>query len=122
LPTDELFDADEATACGGAVNASKVSGRLEPAVIQKIVRTNYGEFRTCYEEGLGRNRHLTGRVSIRFVIERDGRVGRGVRIVDNTLPDCKVARCVRDVYPRFQFPPPDGGIVTVVYPIMLEPG
>jgi hypothetical protein len=123
LPTDPLFDTDKATSCGPATPPAVVSGRLEPAVIQKVVRENYGEFRKCYEEGLSRNPKLQGRVSIRFVIERDGRVGEKIWIVDNTLPDCKVARCVRDNgYPKLVFPPPTGGIVTVVYPIMLEPG
>jgi hypothetical protein len=98
-----------------------ISGRLEPAVIQRIVRQNYGEFRKCYEEGLGRNPKLQGKVSIRFVIERDGSVSRPL-ISETTLPDCNVARCVRDAYTKLKFPPPDGGIVTVVYPIMLEPG
>lgn len=119
LPTDPPLSS-EATACGSAIRGD-VSGRLEPEVIQKVVRSNYSNFRACYEEGLGRNPKLQGRVGIRFVIERDGHV-TNVSIVDNTLPDCKVARCVRDHYPKFEFPKPEGGIVTVVYPIMLEPG
>jgi hypothetical protein len=55
------------------------------------------------------------------VIERDGAVSNPL-IEHNTLPDCKVAQCIRDAYPKLKFPAPDGGIVTVVYPIMLEPG
>jgi hypothetical protein len=119
LPTDPPFASDKATSCGGMTGL--ISGRLEPAVIQRIVRQNYGEFRKCYEEGLGRNPKLQGKVSIRFVIERDGSVSRPL-ISETTLPDCNVARCVRDAYTKLKFPPPDGGIVTVVYPIMLEPG
>jgi hypothetical protein len=97
------------------------SGRLAPEVIRAVVRESYGRFRQCYEAGLGRNPTLTGRVTLRFVIERDGKVSQVV-LGDNTLPDCAVAECVRSIVPGIVFPPPEGGIVTVQYPIMLEPG
>ena len=121
---DPLFDLQTATRCGPAgstSNVTKVSGRLAPEVIQRVIRSNYGKFRSCYEAGLGRNPNLEGRVNIRFVIERDGSVSKA-QISENTLTDCKVAACIRDEYPKLTFPAPDGGIVTVVYPIMLEPG
>ena len=98
-----------------------VSSRLPPEQIQSIVRSKYDGIRSCYERGLANNPNLRGIVTIRFVIERDGSVGKA-RISDNTLPDCRVAQCIREEYPYMKFPPPDGGIVTVVYPIMLEPG
>ena len=56
-----------------------------------------------------------------FVIQRDGSVANA-RIYELTLPDCRVAHCIRDAFPKMKFPAPEGGIVTVVYPIMLEPG
>src|SRR5262249_58774195 len=56
------------------MGATSVSGRLPPEVIQRIVRQNYGRFRMCYEQGLTRNPNLEGRVSVRFVIGRDGGV------------------------------------------------
>ena len=96
-------------------------GRLPPELIQSIVRTHYDAFRHCYEAGLGRNPRLTGRIAVRFVIARDGHVSRS-SIAGNTLTDCRVAACVRDAFRSLSFPPPEGGVVTVVYPIMLEPG
>ena len=120
-PDEALFPFDGAKRCAGEGPPGAVHGRLPPEAIQRIVRSHYGDFRACYERGLGRNSKLTGRVTVRFVIERDGRASN-VLIFDNTLPDCKVARCVRDAYPSMKFPTPEGGIVTVVYPIMLEPG
>jgi hypothetical protein len=103
------------------MGATTVSGRLPPEVIQRIVRQNYGRFRMCYEQGLGRNPNLQGRVSARFVIGRDGsvsNVGNG----GSDLPDSGVVSCVLSAFYGLSFPQPDGGIVTVVYPIMLEPG
>jgi hypothetical protein len=114
------------------------SGRLDPVVIQKIVRANFGAFRQCYEDGLRRDPKLEGHVSIRFVIGRDGAVS-AVRDADQeppdghewgsssshpevVMPDTQVSACVVAAFRKLSFPPPDGGIVTVTYPIMFAPG
>lgn len=96
-------------------------GRLPPSVIQKIVRANYGAFRKCYEAGLARNVNLQGKVVVRFVIERDGSVG-DVANGGSDLPDQEVQTCIVDAFRGLTFPQPRNGIVTVVYPIMLQPG
>ncbi len=98
-----------------------VSGRLPPEVIQRIVRQNYGRFRMCYEQGLSRNPNLEGRVQVRFVIGRDGSVSN-VQNGGSDLPDSAVVSCVISAYYGLSFPQPEGGIVTVVYPIMFQPG
>jgi hypothetical protein len=98
-----------------------VEGRLPPAAIQSIVRSNYRTFRKCYDSGLARNPNLEGRLNVRFVINAYGKVTLP-RIAENTLPDCDMARCVRDNFLPLLFPKPQGGIVTVVYPIMFSPG
>lgn len=98
-----------------------VSGRLPPEVIQRIVRQNFGRFRMCYDQGLGRNPNLEGRVSARFVIGRDGSVSN-VSNGGSDLPDSKVVSCVVSAFYGLSFPQPEGGIVTVVYPIMFAPG
>jgi hypothetical protein len=101
--------------------ATQVSGRLPPEVIQRIVRQNFGRFRLCYENGLRNNPNLHGRVSVRFVIGRDGtvsNVGNG----GSDIPDSSVVSCVVRSFYGLSFPPPTGGIVTVTYPIMFAPG
>jgi hypothetical protein len=98
-----------------------VSGRLPREVIQRIVRQNYGRFRLCYENGLRNNPSLQGRVAVRFVIGRDGAVSN-VSNGDSDLPDAAVVKCVLQAYYGLSFPEPDGGIVTVAYPIMFSPG
>jgi hypothetical protein len=96
-------------------------GRLAPEEIQRAVRKSYGAFRVCYEAGLSRNAKLEGRVSVRFVIDLDGSV-RDSSLDSATLPDPEAVQCIVDSFTKFHFPAPDGGIVTVVYPIMLSPG
>ena len=103
------------------MGATTVNGRLPPEVIQRIVRQNYGRFRLCYENGLRNNPNLQGRVSVRFVIGRDGSVSN-VGNAGSDLPDPGVVSCVTRAYYGLSFPQPEGGIVTVVYPIMFSPG
>jgi hypothetical protein len=98
-----------------------VSGRLPPEVIQRIVRQNYGRFRLCYEQGLQQNPNLEGRVGVRFVIGRDGAVSNASN-AGSDLPDSNVVQCVVRAYYGLSFPAPEGGIVTVSYPIMFSPG
>ena len=100
---------------------TQVNGRLPPEVIQRIVRQNYGRFRVCYENGLRTNPNLEGRVSVRFVIGTDGSVSN-VGNAGSDLPDGAVISCVTRAYYGLSFPQPEGGIVTVVYPIIFSPG
>ena len=102
--------------CGG----DYVNGRLPPEVVQYNVRQSFGRFRACYQDGLRRNPSLTGRVSVRFVIGRDGavsNVGNG----GSDLPDASVVSCVVRAFYGVGFPQPEGGIVTVTYPIVFSP-
>jgi hypothetical protein len=101
--------------------ATAVKGRLPPSLVQIVVRARFGEFRRCYEAGLGRNAKLGGRVMARFVIDRDGSVSN-VADGGSDMPDAEVTACVLKAFYGLRFPRPDGGIVTVVYPIMLSPG
>lgn len=103
------------------MGATTVSGRLPKEVIQRIVRQNFGRFRLCYEKGLGANPNLEGRVSVRFVINRDGSVSN-VSNGGSSIPDATVVNCVVRAFYGLSFPKPEGGIVTVVYPIMFSPG
>ncbi len=103
------------------MGATSVNGRLPPEVIQRIVRQNFGRFRLCYENGLRNNPNLQGRVSVKFVIGRDGAVSN-VGNAGSDLPDGGVASCVVRAFYGLSFPQPEGGIVTVVYPIMFSPG
>jgi hypothetical protein len=99
----------------------ELSGRLPPEVIQRIVRQNYGRFRFCYEQGLTRNPNLEGRVAVRFIIGRDGAVSNANN-GGSDLPDASVTSCIIQSFYGLSFPAPEGGIVTVSYPIQLQPG
>ena len=97
-----------------------INGRLPPEVIQRIVRQNFGRFRLCYESGLRANPSLSGRVSVKFVIDRSGAVSMS-QDGGSELPDQGVVQCVVRSFSNLSFPQPEGGIVTVVYPMTLDP-
>jgi hypothetical protein len=97
------------------------NGRLPGEVIQRIVRQNFGRFRLCYEGGLRGNPGLSGRVTTKFVIGRDGQVMQSSD-AGSDLPDQNVVACVVRSFNSLSFPVPDGGIATVTYPIVLTPG
>jgi hypothetical protein len=101
--------------------ATQVNGRLPPEVIQRIVRQNFGRFRLCYENGMRNNPNLQGRVSVKFVIDRSGAVAMTAD-GGSDLPDQSVVQCVVRGFGNLSFPQPEGGMVTVVYPIMFNPG
>ncbi len=96
-----------------------VSGRLPPEAIQRIVRQNFGRFRACYQAGLARNPNLAGTVTTRFVIDRSGAVSNAAN-GGSDLPDPTVAACVTRAFSGVSFPQPEGGIVTVTYPIQFS--
>jgi hypothetical protein len=98
-----------------------VNGRLPPEIIQRIVRQNFGRFKLCYEDGLRTNPSLQGRVAVKFAITRDGTVSTS-QDGGSDIPDTKVSQCVIRGFSNLSFPQPEGGIVTVVYPITFSPG
>ena len=98
-----------------------MNGHIPAEVIQRIVRQNFGRFRLCYEDGLRTNPGLTGRVAVKFVIDRAGEVATA-QDGGSDLPDQKVVSCVVRGFGNLSFPQPQDGIVAVVYPILFSPG
>lgn len=96
------------------------TGRLAPEIISRIVRSSFGRFRLCYEAGLKTDPALSGRVAVRFTIQEDGTVSAVSGSGD--LSDQGVVSCVTRAFYALTFPKPEGGIVTVSYPIVFAPG
>lgn len=97
------------------------SGRLPPETVQRVVQQNFGRFRLCYENDLRAQPSLNGRVTLRFVIGRDGSVGSVAASPEAGVPNTTAACMAKAAY-GLSFPAPEGGVVNVVYPIMLQPG
>lgn len=100
--------------------APSVSGRLAIEAIQAVVKAREGLVRLCWAEALRNNPNLQGRIAIRLVIGNDGETSN-LANGGSDLPDAGTIACVRDTFGGLTFPRPEGGIVTVVYPIMFTP-
>ena len=117
---------DEPSSCLDAVATTDVgvpstsSGYLAPETIREVVRGLHPELEGCYQLGAGRHPKLRGTVTFVFAIGADGEVTQ-LRIAENSLPDCSVVLCMGDAMARSQFPPPEGGSVSVQYPLTFEP-
>ena len=99
----------------------QTNGHLPAEVIQRIVRQNDGRYRFCYQKALQANPNLEGRVTVKFLISRDGSVGFAAD-GGSDIPDSGVRQCVVSAFTSLSFPAPDSGVVTVVYPISFTPG
>ena len=117
LGTDALPDDKRPPGLGGGtptvrLQTPRVTGRLPPQVVQRIVRQNFGRFRLCYENGLRNKPTLQGSATVSLVIGKDGSVSVS-RIAKSDLKDPALDACVARAFKGLSFPQPEGGIVTV---------
>jgi len=99
----------------------EVRGPLDPDIIRRIVRAHINEIRYCYNQGLGRDPNLRGRVVVRFTIDVGGNV-RESTVKESALKDPAVGNCIATRIQRWSFPRPrpGSGEVFVTYPFVLE--
>lgn len=97
----------------------KVNGRLPPEIVMRIGRMNFGRFRVCYEKG--GDPTLSGTVTTKFVIQSNGSV-KDAKSESSDLKNASVVDCVARQFGNLAFPPPEGGVVTVEYPVLFSPG
>jgi hypothetical protein len=131
----EVITREPAARCAGDTRSLiATSGHLRSDAIQAAIRDRLPLAAKCYKEGLARDPKLEGRVLVRLVIGLDGKVIEASPATadasadaqtpgDTPMPpmkDAKVVACVVDVLKKTVFPAPDGGTVTVVYPVTLS--
>jgi len=101
-----------------------VVGSIDKELIRKVIQEHASQIRYCYEQELQRDPKLEGKVSIRWVINADGRVQNAQ--VDGgggatTLQNDRVQRCMMDRIASWEFPKPKGGgIAVITYPWILR--
>ena len=96
-----------------------IMGALDKEVIDAEVKGIKRQMQQCFEEGLAVDPGISGRVSLKMVIEGDGQVS-SVVTESSTLEVPEVEVCMENVMMSLQFPPPEGGgIVIVIYPFAL---
>ena len=99
---------------------SVLAGSCEREVIGKVIGKNARQVLACYEAELTRTPELAGKLSVRFTIEPNGRVG-DLQITESTMASPSIERCVSSRIKRWRFPEPKGGGLCVVnYPWVFQ--
>jgi len=98
--------------------APQVTGQLPAEDVRRVVRQRFVALRLCYERGLQKDPQLSGKVTLRFVIEPTGSVAKGASATSE-FADSSVATCIVQLLQELRFPPPAKGTVAVEFPIAL---
>ncbi len=105
------------------VGEASSEAKRSNAVVNRIVKKNLKRIEFSYEKYLKRNPQLAGKITIRFVIEEDGRVSN-VEVISSTMnsPDLE-KEIIRKVKRwRFEALLVGSGSTTVTYPFVFQPG
>lgn len=88
--------------------------------IRDVVRRHISDVRDCYNDGLARDRTLSGRVLIAFAIDATGAVTESSVTSSELSPQADdVAQCIAAAAKNWRFPV--RGPIIVSYPFVLEP-
>lgn len=97
-----------------------VMGSIDKGAIEAAIMAHKDEFRLCYEREINADQpNISGQVRTSFTIGASGRVTEA-GIVESTLRNANVEKCVLTVLKRIQFPIPVGASVQVTYPFRYE--
>ena len=98
-----------------------VSGGLTAGEISSVIRKNLNQIRHCYEQYLQRSPGKSGKVSVKFLINKGGRTS-SVSIRRSNISDRSFRSCITSRIKTWKFPRPRGGSnVTVNYPFVFNP-
>lgn len=97
------------------------SGHLDPQILQAGVDARMPRMKACYTTGLRKDPSLRGTMKIKFVIDT---TGHAINVDDagSHIKDKQVLACVIQEFKALRVPNPEGGIVNVVYPLVIGPG
>lgn len=99
-----------------------ILGALDRSLIDEVIKRHMSQIRYCYQRELTKDPALSGKITVKFVIAKDGTVS-SAETKATTMNNDAVESCVVGRFMRMQFPAPKGGgIVVVSYPFLFSPG
>ncbi len=98
---------------------TKVGCDIDKGAVRRAVEANVGRIQGCYENALGKNASLSGKLTLEWQIDAQGRA-TGTRVRVSTLGDPSVASCVIGVIKKTKFPPWSGGVCPISYPFVFS--
>ncbi len=98
-----------------------VSGGLTAGEIFSVIRKNLNQIRHCYEQYLQRAPGKSGKVAVKFSINRSGRTS-SVSVRRSNISDRSFRSCITSRIKTWKFPRPrNASNVTVNYPFVFNP-
>ena len=101
-------------------NREPADANIDSAGVTKVISVSRAAIKRCYDKALMTNPQLKGKLSVKIVINQQGRVDHA-EIVDDSLHDAEVSKCVKGVIGRLRFPKPAEGSATVTFPFSFDP-
>ncbi|MGZ3721801.1 MAG: AgmX/PglI C-terminal domain-containing protein, partial [Bdellovibrionales bacterium] len=99
---------------------TEVEGGLDKEAIARVIRSQLGQIRYCYERQLSANPDLYGKILVKFTIGAAGSV-TAQTIGNTSLNNAMVEGCILRRIAGWQFPNPKGGTnVLVSYPFLFK--
>ncbi len=92
-----------------------LAGHLEPGLVEKTITAGRYQLRLCYELALRRNQAVKGSMEWRWQINSQGQIS-SIDLLQTSIKDDELVRCVHDKIANWKFPKPRGGSVEVRYP------
>ncbi len=93
---------------------------IDSAGVTKVINVSKAAIKRCYDKALTSNPMLKGKMSVKITINEQGRVSN-TEVVEDSLKDAEVAKCVKGVIGRLRFPKPAGGSASVTFPFAFDP-
>jgi TonB family protein len=102
--------------------APRTKGTINIDEVRAVIKDHMGRIQVCLNEEITKNPDApppTGEIRVQFTIGSAGQV-TATRIASSTLNKPQVENCVLRRFARMQFPKPQGGDVTIVFPIVFK--
>lgn len=81
---------------------AKTTPGRDPDAIEAMITQHRAQIAHCYETELRKNPGLKGKIVVRFTVRANGRV-TGAKVIQSTMGNAKVERCIVQVIRRFKF-------------------
>ena len=123
LPSNEKVAQITASAFGSHLKSSikePLIGEINPKLIEKVITKYKFELQLCFELALRRNRNLKGSMEFRWRLDSRGKIS-DLELMNSTIKDRSMNRCVKQKIARWKFPRPRRGSVEVTYPFVFSP-
>ncbi|NRA65723.1 MAG: AgmX/PglI C-terminal domain-containing protein [Pseudobacteriovorax sp.] len=95
-------------------------GQINPNLIKKTIQRNRFELQLCFELALRRNQGLQGKMEWQWRLDSRGKISE-LELLNSSINDRKMIRCVRKRIANWRFPRPKRGSVEIKYPFFFSP-